>query len=151
MKKAILSIFLLGLVFSTWAQTSGSTLYVAAKTVELKSSTGFFARTLGYINLGDSVIVMQNGGKWLAVRSASGLQGWAPADAFSARLILRSGAEASATEFPLAGKGFTGDLEQIIKTAGAANYSEIDAMEKRAVLPNELRAFLVEGRLAEGD
>jgi len=151
MKKIILSMFFFTLVFSALAQAPGSTLYVAAKAVDLKSTTGFFARTLGTISLGDPVIVMQSSGKWLAVRSPYGLQGWAPSDAFSARFILRSGAETSVTEFPLAGKGFTGDLEQIMKTTGAANYSGIDAMENRTVPSNELRSFLVEGRLAEGE
>ena len=151
MKKIIFLLFFSTLVFTAWAQSAGSTLYVAARTVELKSSTGFFSSTLGSINLGDSVIVMQNGGKWLAVRSVSGLQGWAPADAFSTRVIIRSGAEASVTEFPLAGKGFSNDLEQIMISGGAANYAAADEMDRRKIESQALRFFLIEGRLAAGE
>ena len=132
------------------AQNSGTTLYVAAKTVEVKDSSGLFARVLGTLALGEAVTLQQNQGKWVIIRGASGLQGWAPADAFSTRRVS-SGSSVSASEFALAGKGFTDDLEKTLRSSGEVNYSRVDAMEKNTVSPEELKAFLREGRLAGGD
>ena len=133
------------------AQSTGTTLYVAAKTVEIKDSSGFFARVLGTLSLGEAVTVQQSQGKWLVVRSASGLQGWALAEVFSTRRTLVSGSGVTASEFALAGKGFTGDLETILVSSGEVDYSGVNAMEGRTVTPEELRVFLREGRLAEGE
>ena len=144
-----LIVFLIAAALS--AQNIGTTLYVSTKTVEVKDSSGFFSRVLGTLALGDTVTVQQNQGKWLVIRSASGLQGWALADAFSTRRILQSGSGVSATEFALAGKGFSSNLENTLRSSGEVDYSRVDAMEGRIVSPEELRAFLREGRLAEGD
>ena len=151
MKKAIFFLMVLCAVMSAGAQSSGTTLYVAAKSVDVKSSSGFFAGALGTLALGEAVTLQQNQGKWIAVRSASGLQGWALADAFSTRRVLSSGSGVSASEFALAGKGFTGDLEKILRSSGELSYTGVDAMEKRSVSPEDLKAFLKEGRLAEGE
>jgi hypothetical protein len=150
MKKTLI-VLLFWAAMAANAQSAGTTLYVSAKAVEVKSSAGFFAGIVGRLSLGEEVIVIQSGGKWLAVRNASGLQGWAPADAFSSRRFVRSGSEVSVTEFALAGKGFSSDLEQIIGSSENVDYSGVDVMEKRAVSPDDLLAFLREGRLAEGE
>ena len=133
------------------ANGTGPTLFVTAKTAEVKDSSSFFAKVLGTLALGDSVTVQQNLGKWMFVRSDSGLQGWAPADAFSSRRTLKSGSGVSASEFALAGKGFSSDLENILRSSGEVDYSGVDVMEKRTVSPEDLRLFLKEGRLAEGE
>ena len=151
MKKIIFAIIVFGAAIALGAQTAGSTLYVSVRNVDVKSSSGFFADRLGTLSLGDAVTVQQNQGKWLVVRGASGLQGWVPADAFSARRILPAGASVSASEFAMAGKGFTEDLEKIMNASGERDYSAVDAMERRSVSPGELRTFLREGRLSEGD
>ena len=142
-------IFLSAMVLS--AQSSVNTLYVAVKTVEVKASSGFFAGVLGTLNFGDAVTLQQSQGKWIVIRNASGLQGWAPADAFSARRVLPSGSGVSATEFALAGKGFSSDLEKVLVSSGAHDYSGVDAMEKRTVSAVDLRTFLKEGRLTGGE
>jgi len=138
-------------VMSAGAQNTPSTLYVAAKSVEVKSSSGIFGRVLGTLAFGEAVTLQQNQGKWVSVRNASGLQGWAQADAFSTRRMFSSGSGVSASEFALAGKGFSGDLEKILRSSGEVDYSAVDAMEKRNISPEELQAFLREGRLAEGE
>ena len=151
MKNLVFFLMVFAVVMSAGAQSSGTTLYVSAKTVEVKASSGAFARVLGTFVLGEAVTLQQNQGKWVVVRGASGLQGWAPADAFSARRVLSSGSGVSASEFALAGKGFSDDLEKILRSSGEIDYSGVDVMEKRIVSPEELRVFLREGRLAEGE
>jgi uncharacterized protein YgiM (DUF1202 family) len=151
MKKltAFFVIFWLGAAL--WAQNVGTTLYVAAKTVEVKSSSGFFARVIGTLAMGEAVTLQQNQGKWLFIRSASGIQGYVPADAFSTRRIVNSGYGASLGEFALAGKGFNDDLEKFLFSSGELDYTEVDGMEKYTVEREELRAFLSDGRLTSGD
>jgi len=149
-------LILCGLIFfcavsALQAQNTGATLYVAVKTVEVKASSGSFAKVVGTLAQGDTVTVRQNQGKWLAVRNAAGLEGWAPSDAFSSRRILASGSSVSASEFALAGKGFSDDLEKTLVSSGEFDPKGVDAMEKRTVTTEELRAFLKEGRLSEGD
>jgi len=151
MKRSVFFLMVFFAVMSAGAQSSGTTLYVAAKSVEIKSSSGFFAGVLGTLTLGEAVSLQQNQGKWIVVRSASGLQGWAMADAFSTRRLLPAGSGVSASEFALAGKGFSGDLEKTLSSSGDVDYKPVDAMEKRSVSPEELRVFLKEGRLAGGE
>ena len=134
------------------AQSPNTTLFVAVNTVNIRTSTGFFAGTLGALNLGEEVTVQQNQGRWLSVLSASGLRGWAPADAFSARRrVGQAGSNVTASEFALAGKGFTRGLEETLHFAGEFDFSPVDAMERQTVSPQDFLTFLRQGRLAEGD
>ena len=151
MKKPIFCVLFFWAAMTVGAQNVGATLFVVTRTAEVKASSGFFARSLGTLVFGDAVTVQQNQGRWLVVRSASGLQGWVLAGAFSTRRIIQSGSGVTTTEFALAGKGFTSDLEEILRSTGEIDFSDVDAMEERTISPEELRAFLREGRLAEGD
>ena len=151
MKKFIFFLMVFFIAMSVGAQNTSTTLYVAAKGVELKASTGIFGRVVGTLAFGEAVTLQQNQGKWISVRNASGRQGWAPADAFSTRRVLSSGSGVSASEFALAGKGFSDDLEKVLRSSGEVDYSAVDAMEKRSVSPEDLLKFLKEGRLAEGE
>ena len=132
----------------------GGTLYVATKTVTLKSSTGFFARTLGTLNYGDRVTVLQVNGKWVEVRSASNssLSGWTASANMSAKQIVSGNTNtASAREVALAGKGFNQEVENTYKTKGNLNYADVDRTEAVTVDETELYRFLVEGHLSVGD
>ena len=134
-----------------WAQSTGDTLYVSSKNVDVKASSGFFGRINGTLSKGDAVTVEQNRGKWLLIRSATGLQGWAASDAFSSRQIINSGYGPSLTEFALAGKGFNDTLEKFIYSPDDPDFSKVDAMENFSIEREELRAFLNEGHLAAGE
>ena len=151
MKNTIFGLMIFFAAMTAGAQSSGAVLYVAVKSAEVKASSGFFARTLGALALGEEVTVRQNQGRWLVVRNAAGLEGWVQADAFSTRRIVQTGSGVTAAEFALAGKGFSGDLEDILRAAGDFDFSAVDAMEERVIPPQELHAFLTEGRLAEGN
>ena len=109
MKKKVLLLFVLTLLFSgaLFAQIkSGSSAWVSSKTVDLKSSTGFFASTVGKLALGDEVSVLQISGSKAEVRSVtnSNLRGWTATSNLSARRIVASGTGASASESPLRGR-----------------------------------------------
>jgi len=156
MKKVVmffcLALFITGLAA---AQVSaGGTLYVAVRSVALKSSTGFFASTRGTLNYGDRVIVIRVNGRFAEVRSAtnSSLTGWTATANLSVRQVVAGSTNtASASEVALAGKGFNQEVENAYKTQGTLNYADVDAVETIEVNDSELRRFLEEGRLSMGD
>jgi hypothetical protein len=155
--KKIFCIFFFSLLIAgtAAAQVSrGGTLYAAAKSVALKSSTGFFASTRGTLVYGDQVTVLQVSGKWVEVRSASNssLSGWTSSANFSAkRIVAGNTSSASAQEIALAGKGFNEEVENAYKAGGKLNYTDVDKTETLTVPDEELYSFLTEGRLSLGD
>lgn len=133
---------------------AGRTMYVTAKTIEVKSSTAFFADTLGILAYGAPVLVLQEYGKWAQIRSSGPpeLSGWvAAASLTTKRIIAGSSTSASADEIALAGKGFNQEVENAYRQNGALNYDAIDAMEAIQIPNRQLFSFLQEGRLARGE
>jgi hypothetical protein len=127
---------------------------LAAKTIALKSSTGFFARTQGTLAYGDPVTVIQLKGKWAEVRSTarSSLSGWTAASNLSAkRIIAGSSTTATNKEVALAGKGFSQEVENAYKADGKLNYADVDKTEAVTVSEQDLFTFLNDGRLALGE
>ncbi|MCL2762409.1 MAG: hypothetical protein FWD36_04265 [Treponema sp.] len=156
MKKLIMMIGLCLLVAGLAAAqvARGGTLYVGIKSLALKSSTGFFAKTTGTLDYGDRVTVLQVSGKWVEIQSAAtpSLKGWTASTNMSAKQIV-SGSTGSATtkEIALAGKGFNQEIEDSYKAKGELNYADVDKVEAQFVNEDDLRRFLEEGRLAMGD
>ena len=137
------------------AQASkGGTMYVAVKTLDLKSSTGSFASTNGRLEYGAQVTVLQIDKTWAEVRPASGSlsSGWTKTANLSAkRIVPAATTSATAREVALAGKGFNQEIENAYKAGGNLNYADVDKTEAQQVSSQELYNFLVEGQLAKGD
>jgi hypothetical protein len=136
-----------------FAQSVGSTMYAAVKTVSLKSSTWFFAGTTGTLAYGSQITVLAVNGKWLQVRSATqtSLTGWTESANLTAKRITASSGttSASAKEIALAGKGFNEEIEGLYKSENAAlDYKDVDALEAIVVPTADLQKFVVEGHLA---
>jgi uncharacterized protein YgiM (DUF1202 family) len=133
----------------------GSTVYVAAKTVKVKSSTGFFAGTRGTLSYGAQVRILQVKGNWSEIQSVSGnsLSGWVNTSNLTSKRINPSGTgtSASAGEVALAGKGFNEEVENAYKSENRLNYAGVNAVEAVTVAEQDLYNFLVEGHLAIGD
>jgi len=155
--KRVIILLIMGLAavgFAAAQVAKGGTLYVATKTVALKSSTGFFAGTRGTLNYGDKVTVLQVSGKYVEVRSVtnSSLTGWTVSANMSTRQIVAGNANtASASEVALAGKGFNQEIENSYKKDGKLNYEDVDKTETVTVNEADLKKFLEEGRLSMGD
>jgi hypothetical protein len=154
MKKLLaFSVFILLIAGTVTAQISrGGTAWVSAKTVTLKSSTGFFASSRGTVSYGTEVSVLQVSGNWAEVRSTANasLTGWMSTGNLSAKRIASSGSasSASASEVALAGKGFNQEVENTYKTTeGNLNYADVDRTEAITVTQEELFNFIQEGRL----
>ena len=127
---------------------AGQPAWVSAKTVDLKSSTGFFASNTGTVSYGAEVTVLQVSGNWAQVRFAS-LTGWMSTANLSAKRIAATGStsSASASEVAMAGKGFSQEVENTYKTEGNLNYADVDKTEAITVSQNELYQFVVDGHL----
>ena len=155
--KKIFIILVMGLVIAGFASAQvsrGGTLYVAVKSLTLKSSTGFFASNKGTLNYSDRVTVLQISGKFVEVRSTtnSSLSGWTPSANLSAKQIVSGNTNvASASEIALAGKGFNQEVENTYKRQGTLNYADVDRVEQITVREADLKPFLEAGRLNMGD
>jgi uncharacterized protein YgiM (DUF1202 family) len=156
MKKTL---FFLGLLLlstaAVFAQvTKGSRAWVSAKTVNVKSSTGFFASTRGRLAYGDQVTVLQVNGKYAEVRaSGNSVSGWVAVSNLSSKRIVAagSGSGASASEIALAGKGFNQEVENAYKARENLNYADVDKTEAIAVSQDDLYQFVTEGHLKAGE
>jgi uncharacterized protein YgiM (DUF1202 family) len=155
MKKTIIFL-IMGLAvisFATAQVAVNGTLYVAVKTVSLKSSTGLFASTTGTLSYGDRVTVLAVSGRFVQVRSAnSSLTGWTPSANMSARQIVSGNTGSlSARETALAAKGFNQEVENTYKAQGNLNYADVDRVEAITITETGLESFLRDGRLSMGD
>jgi len=156
--KKILIVFCLTMAIAGIAAAQvarGGTLYVSVRDLELKASTGWFARTTGTIQYGDQVTVIEVNGRFVNVRSMvnQSITGWTASANFSTRQVV-SGTTSTATarEVALAGKGFNAEVENSYRNQhGALNYDAVDRAEAVRVNDDELRRFLEEGRLSMGD
>jgi uncharacterized protein YgiM (DUF1202 family) len=132
---------------------TGQTVYVTAKSLPVKSGTGFFARTLGNLAYGDAVTVLRVNGKWAEIRSAAQVAGWvAQTNLSTKRVTVSGGSSASSREVAMAGKGFTEEVENSYRQGNrSVDYGAVDLMEVNTVSDNELLDFIREGRLSTGD
>jgi uncharacterized protein YgiM (DUF1202 family) len=132
-----------------FSQASRNTRYVSVQTTPLKDGAGFFAKELGNLSLGTEVTVVREDGKWTQVR-AGNASGWVASASLSARRVVTSNANVSASEVALAGKGFSPDMEIEYRKNGL-DYSEVDRMEKLIIPAGDLLQFINEGRLSRGE
>ncbi|MDR2782426.1 MAG: hypothetical protein LBB48_01035 [Treponema sp.] len=152
--KRFLFFLLIGLAASStvFAQKKGDVMYVAVKSVNVKSSKGFFASTKGTLSYGTQVTVQSVSGSKVEV-TAGNLTGWVDGSSLTSKRITASTAStsASAKEIALAGKGFNEEIEGVYKAENAnleQAYIAIDAVESVVVDNNALKQFIVDGKLA---
>ena len=154
MKKVFLFfVFILLISGAIFAQISrGGTAWVASKSVDLKSSTWFFASKKGTLAMGAEVTVLQVSGNNVEVRSAanSSVNGWTTVSNLSARRIVASGT-ATAAEMALAGKGFNQEVENSYKTGTNLNFADVDRTEAITVSQDDLYKFVTDGHLNTGE
>jgi len=137
------------------AQSAGSTLYVAVKSLTLKSGTGAFDSNKATLNYGDKVTVIKVDGKFVEIKSdADPLKtGWTTtANLSKKQIVAGSTSTATAKEMALAGKGFNQETEKNLKSQKKdLNFAEVDRTEAIKVSEKEVKRFLEEGKLKLGD
>lgn len=155
-KRLILIGGLLCLGALLWAK-AGDTMYVNVEEAELKSGTGFFSSSLGYLPYGAKVTILHESGKWTEVVSVdnSKISGWLPASSLTKKKILADDSlnrvSASADELALAGKGFSAEVEALYTTeSNGAIYQLVDDIESTPIDKSGLWEFIQQGALRDG-
>jgi SH3-like domain-containing protein len=157
MKRTMFFILVYGLglggMVLTAQSNQGKVMYVAVKQANLKSSTGFFAASKGQIEYGAPVTVVQEKGKWAEIRSKNSpaKAGWITLSSLTSKRITASSGSAQASEIALAGKGFNAEVEAAYRKETGSGYAAVDKLESQSVSNEELRQFIREGRLSEGE
>lgn len=142
---------------------SGETLYVAAKSAQLRSGKTSLDPVVATLKLGENLEVVKRDDRWLEVRTAKGVTGWIYAGNVSA-----SKPAGGDNELATLGKSFRRtDASAVTASAGArgldkasedyANRAGITKQHREAVdrmtaykLPDEdIQEFLKSGRLGE--
>jgi hypothetical protein len=148
---AILLLLCFTVISGVFAQKKGDILYVAIKSVSVKSSTGFFASTKGTLAYGTQVTVQSVSGKKVEIKSGT-ITGWVDSSGLTSKRITASAGStsASAKEIALAGKGFNEEIEGTYKAENAdldKAYAVVDTVENINVTENELKKFISDGKL----
>ncbi len=136
---------------------AAETLSVQVRSADVRTTPSFLATVAGALAYGQRVAVDERSGSWVRVRTEDGrLTGWVHNSALTRSVVtLRPGETpaqaASSGELALAGKGFNADVEKQFRAANRnVDFSWVDRMERQAVPPARLAAFLAEGGLATG-
>lgn len=157
MKKRILLLLVAFCSISVFAASfkSGDTVYVSAKSVQLKSSEGSFASNSGLAVYGDSGKVLAVSGKKVKIQLSTGSKstGWIASGSVTKKKINTSSkTTASAKELALAGKGWSEEAENAYKASNKKlDFKVIDAIEAIIINDAELLKFIQEGHLNQGD
>ena len=141
----------------------GETLYVAAKSAQLRSGKTSLDPVVASLKLGETVDVVKRDGRWLEVQTAKGVKGWIYDNKVSA-----SKPAGGDNELAALGRSFRlTDASGVTASAGArgldkasgdyANRSGITRQHREAVdrmtaykIPDEeIHEFLKSGRLGE--
>ncbi len=160
------SAFLAVLVFLATAMTDaafGETLYVTAKSAQLRAGKTSLDPVVAGLKLGESLEVVKRDERWLQVRTAKGVQGWIYANHVSESKPARGDSELAAL-----GKGFRRtEASGVTASAGARgldkaseNYANrvgitqqhrdaVDRMTADKISDEDIQTFLKAGRLGE--
>jgi uncharacterized protein YgiM (DUF1202 family) len=157
MGKSLRFKFLLaGLAVVCVALLLAETLFVKVQTTYVRKEPKFYSPAVATLRAGESVTQLASEAGWFKVRTAQGVEGWIHSSSvqtgkFAVAAIDQTlKTRATTEEVALAGKGFNKQVEEEYKNRNkGVNFAEVDRMLKIRVTPDELRRFLVEGRLAE--
>ncbi len=147
---------LVGLAVVCVAVLLAETLFVKVQTTYVRKEPKFYSPAVATLQAGESVTQIAAEAGWFKVRTAKGTEGWIHSSAvqtgkFAVAAVdqsLKTGA--TAEEVALAGKGFNKQVEEEYKNRNKeVNFLEVDRMLKIKISPDELRKFLMEGKLVE--
>ncbi len=127
---------------------------VQVKQSHIRKSASFLAPVLGVLAYGDKVsVVGDENSDWIQVKSGSSA-GFVHSSALTKKeVVLNPGAQdvekaASSDEITLAGKGFNDQVEGAFRAKNPnLNFAAIDKMEGYLVSENQMRNFLIQGRI----
>ena len=131
------------------------TLTVKVQSTYVRKEPKFYSPPLAALSAGESVTQISSQAGWFKVRTSKGIEGWIHSQAVQSGKFTVAAMDqtlktsATADEVALAGKGFNKQVEDEYKSRKGINFGEVDRMLRIKVTPDELRRFLMEGKLAE--
>ncbi|HSD86654.1 MAG TPA: hypothetical protein VLB44_04040 [Kofleriaceae bacterium] len=150
--KRVLLVLLLVTGVALAAPKVGSSVTIRVLSAKVMKSPKFIGPSAGTVSRGDQLTVKQVKGDWYLVEGS--YNGWIhKSNVTEGKVALSSkpggnGGNVNRDEVELAGRGFTPEVEQQYKEKNPnLDFSHVDAIEKTAVDPTELEAFVTEGGL----
>lgn len=130
----------------------GSSVTVRVMSAKVMKGPKFIGATAGSLSRGDQLTVKEVKGDWFRVEGAR--SGWIhKTNVVEGKIALSTkpgggGSGASRDEVELAGRGFTPQIEDSYRTQNPElDFAHVDAIERIAIDPAELEAFVAEGGL----
>ncbi len=130
------------------------TVSVQVKQARIRQAPRFFAPSVAKVSLGDRLEVVASSNDWLEV-SFLQLRGWIHTSSVTTKQVSLTttktvGAETTAEEVTLAGKGFTKEVEdQYRNEHPSQNFAAVDEILRQQPSEKELEQFRREGKLGE--
>lgn len=154
MKQKAQAMTLMVITLITLSVMAAETVSVVVKKTSIREATQFFAPTVAVAEYNDALTVLATEEDWIKVEK-SGAQGWVHLSAVSSIKTVTPGTtdevveDYSADEIALAGKGFSGQVEeQYRKDNPELNFFAVDEMEKITVSQQEVIVFQEAGMLS---
>lgn len=155
-KRSRVKLLIVGVAVVCVALLLAQTLTVKVQSTYVRKEPKFYSSPLATLTVGESVTQISSQAGWFKVRTSKGIEGWIHSQAVqSGKLTVAAvdrslSTSATADEVALAGKGFNSQVEEAYKSRNKEiNFGKVDRMLKLRISPDELRRFLMEGRLAE--
>jgi len=155
-KTSRFKILLIGVAIVFVAVLLAETLIVKVQTTYVRKEPKFYSPPVATLSAGESVTQISSQAGWFKVRTSKGVEGWIHSQAVAsgkfavAAMDKSMKTSATADEVALAGKGFNRQVEDEYKSRNKGiSFVEVDRMLKIMVTPDELRRFLMDGKLAE--
>ncbi len=138
------------------AMLLAETLIVKVQTTYVRKEPKFYSPPVATLRAGESVTRISSQAGWFRVKTSQGVEGWIHSKSVQVGKLSVAAmgkslkTSATADEVALAGKGFNKQVEDQYKSRHKGiSFGEVDRMLKIKVTPDELRRFLMDGKLAE--
>lgn len=155
-KTSRFKLLIIGVAVVCVAVLLAETLIVKVQSTYVRQEPKFYSPPVATLRAGESVTQISSQAGWFKVKTSKGIEGWIHSQAvqtgkFTVAAMDKSlKTSATADEVALAGKGFNKQVEDEYKSRNKGmNFDEVERMLKIKVAPDELRRFLMAGRLAE--
>jgi uncharacterized protein YgiM (DUF1202 family) len=156
MKKQARLTFLIAAVLIIFVILFAETVVVKVKTTGVRRDPKFTSPILVSIKAGEALEKIEVQSGWVKVKTKAGVVGWIHSTAVEAKKLdlmamdKTMKTQASASEASLAAKGFNKQIEDKYRAGNpAADFADVDAMEKVKPTAAEVEAFLRQGKLGE--
>jgi uncharacterized protein YgiM (DUF1202 family) len=155
-KTSRLKLLFVGVAVVCVALLLAETLTVKVQSTYVRKEPKFYSSPVATLRAGESVTQISSQAGWYKVRTSKGVEGWIHSQSVAtgkfkvAAMDKSMKMSATADEVALAGKGFNKQVEDAYKSRNKGiSFAEVERMLRIKITPEELRRFLMDGKLAE--